>query len=286
MGARKELSIPTQKKHDRFIFKTLNLLHGVAPNVLGQFLRKRGFSTPQLRLQPYEKSIRDLAISYPVQIDKSKKLQVYEWGNGPVILLVHGWGGRGLQMSSFVAPLVQAGFRVVTFDSKGHGESSTTYSSYLEFIQSLRAVIASMDVSVHGIVGHSMGASVALKVLEDLEEPVRFVSIAPMPKIGDFLQKLQTQRGIPQPVFEKLIKLVEDDSGLSLQQHAENDIEKLKGHRILLIHDQRDRINPFQRSLELMNHGLEAELMVTQGLGHRRILHNEDVLRSSVKFFL
>ena len=41
----------------------------------------------------------------------------------PAVLLVHGWGGRGVQMGSFVAPLLARGYRIVWFDQPGHGES-------------------------------------------------------------------------------------------------------------------------------------------------------------------
>src|SRR5215468_3962485 len=41
----------------------------------------------------------------------------------PAVLLVHGWGGRGTQMGTFVAPLLAAGYRVMWFDQPGHGES-------------------------------------------------------------------------------------------------------------------------------------------------------------------
>jgi hydrogenase/urease accessory protein HupE len=34
---------------------------------------------------------------------------VFEWGDDPVILLVHGWGGRALQMDSFVLQLISVG---------------------------------------------------------------------------------------------------------------------------------------------------------------------------------
>src|SRR2546427_12072126 len=51
------------------------------------------------------------------------------WQAGPAlapgVLLVHGWGGRGVQMGSFVAPLLARGYRVVWFDQPGHGESGS-----------------------------------------------------------------------------------------------------------------------------------------------------------------
>src|SRR2546427_4662875 len=33
-------------------------------------------------------------------------VSVWTWGHGPVVLLVHGWGGRGAQLARFVEPLV------------------------------------------------------------------------------------------------------------------------------------------------------------------------------------
>ena len=41
----------------------------------------------------------------------------------PSVYLVHGWGGRGSQLAAFVEPLVAAGHRVVLFDAPSHGDS-------------------------------------------------------------------------------------------------------------------------------------------------------------------
>ena len=41
---------------------------------------------------------------------------MYSWGSGPTVLLVHGWEGRGSQLSAFAPALVKAGFRVVAVD--------------------------------------------------------------------------------------------------------------------------------------------------------------------------
>lgn len=46
------------------------------------------------------------------------------WGEGPVVYLVHGWGGWRGQVASFAPPLVDDGFQVVTFDSLSHGDSA------------------------------------------------------------------------------------------------------------------------------------------------------------------
>ena len=50
-------------------------------------------------------------------------MKAWSWGNGPTVLLVHGWNGRATQLGGFVEPLVARGYRVVAFDAFGHGES-------------------------------------------------------------------------------------------------------------------------------------------------------------------
>jgi hypothetical protein len=52
-------------------------------------------------------------------------LAAWAWGplEGPRVLLVHGWEGRGAQLGPLVEPLTAAGFRVFVFDAPGHGDS-------------------------------------------------------------------------------------------------------------------------------------------------------------------
>ena len=52
-----------------------------------------------------------------------RRLPTWSWGEGPPVVLAHGWEGRGSQLGAFVAPLVAAGRRVVAFDAPAHGGS-------------------------------------------------------------------------------------------------------------------------------------------------------------------
>ena len=52
------------------------------------------------------------------------ELAVTTWGDGPAVLLMHGWGGARAQMTGFVDPLLAAGYRVVAYDQPAHGESN------------------------------------------------------------------------------------------------------------------------------------------------------------------
>ena len=67
-------------------------------------------------------------------------VRAWIWGEGPAILLVHGWGGRGAQLAAFVPPLVAAGHTVVAFDGPAHGDSPGRRATLLDFRDAIRAV--------------------------------------------------------------------------------------------------------------------------------------------------
>src|SRR5690606_892478 len=100
-----------------------------------------------------------------VEVGAGRDVVVETWGEGDPVYLVHGWGGWRGQLGAFVAPLVDAGMRVVAYDTPSHGESAAGFlgpnrSTAVEMIDTLTAVAA-----VHGapaaVVAHSLGATVA-----------------------------------------------------------------------------------------------------------------------------
>src|SRR5262249_20927589 len=68
------------------------------------------------------------------------RLAAWVWGEGPLVVLVHGWGGAGGQLTAFVTPLVERGFSVATFDAPAHGRSTGTRTSLLDFAAGLEAI--------------------------------------------------------------------------------------------------------------------------------------------------
>jgi pimeloyl-ACP methyl ester carboxylesterase len=51
------------------------------------------------------------------------KLAVYEAGSGPAVVLLHGWPELAYSWRHQLAPLVEAGFRVIAVDQRGYGNS-------------------------------------------------------------------------------------------------------------------------------------------------------------------
>ena len=85
-------------------------------------------------------------------------MKVWSWGEGPTVLLVHGWNGRATQLGAFVEPLLARGYRVVAFDAIGHGESAGKQSSLPEFANCIRQIADELG-GVYAIVAHSLGGA-------------------------------------------------------------------------------------------------------------------------------
>ena len=95
------------------------------------------------------------------------KLHYVEAGDGPLIMLLHGfpefWYGWRLQ----IEPLAAAGFRVVAPDLRGFGETPHASGPFSN-AEDLRDVLDELGIERATIVGGSFGAKVALAVLSTL----------------------------------------------------------------------------------------------------------------------
>jgi pimeloyl-ACP methyl ester carboxylesterase len=92
-------------------------------------------------------------------------IAVTDWGGGgPPLMLVHGLSGSQRHWDAVVAELTPQ-FRLVTYDQRGHGDSSRgdTYA-WASLVGDLEAVIGELELNDLTLVGHSVGAGVALEV--------------------------------------------------------------------------------------------------------------------------
>lgn len=100
-------------------------------------------------------------------------------GDGPTIVLGHGWTSDLRTWQLVHDPLIVAGYRVVTWDQRGHGESTVGSSGFgLEQLGSdLAAVLTQLDLRDAIVAGHSMGGigvqALALGHREVVAERVR-----------------------------------------------------------------------------------------------------------------
>lgn len=263
------------------------LLERVAPD-LGARLARRLWSTVPRAYLPAGVSLSP-GRHHTVPVNASSAA-VMEWGVGPTVYLLHGWGGRRGDLDEFVLPLVEAGFRAVAIDVPGHGEAGPAKHGrrrtlVTEFSDALRAVVA-VTGPAHGVVAHSAGASAtAVSVLDGM--PVdRLALVAPMGEVGYYTGQLRAAFGYGDRIDSRFDELLEQWAGRPL---GEWDIARRVAERtdlppMLVVHDEGDRRNPYAHGEAIVRAWPGAELHGTTGLGHSRILRDPAVVRRVVSF--
>jgi pimeloyl-ACP methyl ester carboxylesterase len=208
------------------------------------------------------------------------------WGSGPIVYLVHGWGGRGNQLAGFVEPLVRAGHQVVTFDAPSHGESSPGSSgpgrsTVVELGQALDTVAARFGPA-RALVAHSLGSMAGLLARQYGWLGVeRLVLIAPIVDVEPVLDVFTTPLRIGPRTRRDLSRRIARRTGMSLTEFT---AARLMDDAVptLVVHDRTDRQAPYRASAALVEERPDVGLLSTTGLGHQRILHDPSVVAAAV----
>ncbi|AFC30695.1 Putative non-heme chloroperoxidase [Paenibacillus mucilaginosus 3016] len=80
-------------------------------------------------------------------------------GTGKPVVLIHGWPLSGRSWEAQVPALIEAGYRVITYDRRGFGKSSQPWNGYDydTFAADLHKLIEHLDLRDVTLVGFSMG---------------------------------------------------------------------------------------------------------------------------------
>ena len=95
------------------------------------------------------------------------ELHYEDHGTGKPVVLIHGWPLSGRSWEAQVPALVEAGYRVVTYDRRGFGGSSQPFEGYDydTFADDLDAVLTALDLREATLVGFSMGGGEVVRYL-------------------------------------------------------------------------------------------------------------------------
>ena len=93
--------------------------------------------------------------------ENSGSIDLYyeDHGSGRPVVLIHGWPLSGRSWERQVPALLNAGYRVITYDRRGFGESSkpTTGYDYDTFASDLHTLVTKLDLHEVALAGFSMG---------------------------------------------------------------------------------------------------------------------------------
>lgn len=211
------------------------------------------------------------------------------WGEGPVVYLLHGWGGWRGHLGALVEPLVQAGYRVVAIDAPGHGEAGPGMlgpgrGTVMEVSEALDAAVARFGDEAAAVVAHSMGTVVATHALADGRlRADRLVLVAASHAFTDDVALFTRTLRLRERTRDHLVATLEEITGREL---ADFDLVRAGGGftppPTLVVHDRTDRRTPYRAAQDVAAAWPDVRLVTTEGYGHTRLLGAPETVASTV----
>jgi pimeloyl-ACP methyl ester carboxylesterase len=141
-----------------------------------------------------------------VGTENSTDIELYyeDHGNGQPVVLIHGYPLDGHSWEKQTAALIEAGYRVITYDRRGFGRSSKvmTGNDYDTYAADLDALLRALDLRDAVLVGFSMGSGEVARYL-GTHGSDRVAKAAFLASLQPFLLRTDDNpTGVPQEVFD------------------------------------------------------------------------------------
>lgn len=211
--------------------------------------------------------------------------------DGPVVYLLHGWGGWRGQFAPLGRGLADRGFRVVLIDAPNHGDSGSgalggKQSLLPDFSRVLAEVIHRFGPA-YAVVGHSLGAACSATVLLDGVPAEKAAFIAPPVDPVAFTRMLAGMLGFGERIRTRMVGIGERRTGTRLADfvlptglaNRRTDLPPA-----LVVHDTDDPVVPVVSGRILAEAWPDARIVETTRLGHNKILRDEDVVTLVTEF--
>lgn len=211
-------------------------------------------------------------------------VQAWRLGEGPAVLLVHGWEDDHSLWAPLIDAFVDMQRAVVAFDLPGHGYSPAEEASFYSARAAVSAVAQHFG-PIEALVAHSFGCPASVGAMEEGLDVARAVLIAPpIPSAYGRGRRLAQSGEFSSEAFERAAALYKARTGRELSGYdLEAAVARMKAPA-LFIHSLDDEQCPAENSDILSAAWPGAEKLITDNLGHRLIAQDEDIIRAIVAF--
>ena len=278
---------PTETQVPKIIILIGRFLYRISPVLAEKFARKL-FITPIKHKIPKREFHMEAASQQSKLFVPSinKEIVVYTYGNSnKKILLVHGWSGRGTQLVKIADAFLENGYATISFDAPAHGKSGTKTTLMLEFIESILEVEKQYG-PFEFAVGHSLGGMSILNAVKKGLQIKKAVVIASGNSVINIVNTFTEKIGLPNKVAVLMKSNFEKKYHLEMESFSAYVVAKEVKIPVLVIHDNDDEDISVSEAYHLAENLSNKEILITNNLGHRKILGDLKVIEKIVEFFL
>jgi len=214
----------------------------------------------------------------------NRQVNVYQYGkSNKKALLVHGWSGRGTQLCKIAKELTHLGYETISFDAPAHGKSPGNSTIMVDFIASIIEIekqFGPFEIAI----GHSLGGMSVLNAIKEGLKVDKAIIIGSGDVVQDITDDFVAKLGLKPIISIRLCELFEKKYGGKMDDYSAYKAAATTLIPTLVIHDKQDPEVPVKAGINIYNHLKNGELMVTEQLGHRKILADNEVIQKIINF--
>lgn len=267
------------------IVLTGKVLQFISPKLAMRFAAKI-FTTPfKHKIPRRELDMNSNSKQIKRHIDSiDKEVVAYFYGNSSKkVLLVHGWSGRGTQLFKFADELLQAGYSTVSFDAPAHGKSSGKTTVMPEFVSTIQQLSDEFG-PFEGAIGHSLGGMALLNAAKRGFKTKAIVTIGSGNVIQDVIDEFTDKMKLDRKIGRLMSVEFEKMAGEPMYDYSSYIAAQTIDFPVMIVHDEKDHEVPVEAAKQIIPHLKHGKLLLTSGLGHRKILGHHEVIEKSINF--
>jgi len=271
----------------KFILLTGRFLFFISPILAERFARKLFITPIKHKIPKREFHMEEQSVQTKLFIPSiNKEIVVYAYGNSDKkILLVHGWSGRGTQLVKIADALKEKRFSTISFDAPAHGKSGTKTTLMLEFIESILEV-EKLYGPFEFAIGHSLGGMSILNAVKKGLQVQKAVVIGSGNSVVNIVNTFVEKIGLPNKVAVIMKNNFEKKYQFDMESFSAYVAAKDVKIPVLVVHDNDDDDIPVSEAYHLADNLINKEIMITNKLGHRKILGDFGVINTIIEFLL
>ncbi len=213
-----------------------------------------------------------------------KEVMVYSYGYSKrKVLLIHGWNGRGTQLFKIADKLLENGFMTISFDAPAHGKSTGKTTMMNEFIETtmlLEKQFGPFEIAI----GHSLGAMTVLNSVKQGLNIKKAIVIGAGDIITDIIKEFVTKLQLKSKMVNKIKFRFYKQFGEDIDNYSASTAAKEVKIPTLVLHDTEDNEVPVSCAQHIRQYLEQGEILITNGLGHNRILKDTFVINRIIEF--
>jgi pimeloyl-ACP methyl ester carboxylesterase len=244
------------------------------------------FCTPYVKAKRKEAPKNAMPLEFVID---GKKIKGHCWNHPQPkkVLILHGFSSAAYKFDSYVAPLVNKGYEVLSFDAAAHGSSEGKTVNAVEYAAMIKKVIE-LYGSINSFIAHSFGGIAVCLALEEtlLDADTKIVLMAPATETASAIDGVFKLFAIEDAVVRKEVDNIiytissKTPEWFSIRRAVKNITAK-----ILWLHDEEDDTTPINDALKVKeDNNPHIQFIITKGLGHRRIYHDAAVKKAVIDF--